>query len=73
MAQLLLRVCQIGVAVVDDDLIGEFLISRLQTEVSGVRKRSVVAIIGVADDGRQQFPSGWVEPIFGFHQCDVKR
>ena len=51
MAQLLLRVCQIGVAVVDDDLIGEFLISRLQTEVSGVRKRSVVAVIGVADDG----------------------
>lgn len=51
MAQLLLYICQIGVAVVDNDLIGELLISRLQTEVSGVRKRSVVAIIGVADDG----------------------
>jgi len=51
MAQLLLHSCQIGVAVVNNDLIGELLISRLQTEVSGVRKRSVVAIIGVADDG----------------------
>lgn len=73
MAELFLHLCQISVAEVDDNLIGEFLVSRLQTEVSGVRKRSVVAIIGVADDGGQQFPRSRIEFILGFHQSDVKR
>ena len=35
-AQLLLHFRQIGIAVIDDDLIGALLIPRLQTEVSGV-------------------------------------
>ena len=59
---------QIGLPIVIGELLGRLFVSRLPTEVSGMRERSVVAVIRVTDDSSQHLTSGGRECIGGFHE-----
>lgn len=54
-------------AIIVDQLVGRFILSRLRTEVLRVRKRSVEAIVEIADDSGEHFFTRLAERILRFH------
>ena len=52
---------QFGQSVVERDLLGRFSVVGLLTEVPGMRQRSVVAVVDITDDRRQQFAGRTIE------------
>ena len=58
--------------VVDDELFCEFVVSRLLTEVSGMRIRSVIASVNVAYDRRQHLSLSGLERVVTFHEAPIE-